>query len=121
MAAIDGNEATARIAYMMSDVRWEPRWPACCRACHTLPQPYLHGGPLTTITASQHPSNSPPLNLHNFPTNPPLLPAFPHHPAPPRSFVYPITPSTPMGELSDQWAADGRTNIFGNVPQVGAR
>jgi pyruvate-ferredoxin/flavodoxin oxidoreductase len=27
--------------------------------------------------------------------------------------LYPITPSTPMGEISDQWAAEGRTNIFG--------
>ncbi|MBU1170434.1 MAG: pyruvate:ferredoxin (flavodoxin) oxidoreductase [Proteobacteria bacterium] len=26
--------------------------------------------------------------------------------------LYPITPSTPMGEISDQWAATGRTNIF---------
>lgn len=34
------------------------------------------------------------------------------------SFIFPITPSTPMGELADQWAAEGRTNIFGNVLQV---
>jgi pyruvate-ferredoxin/flavodoxin oxidoreductase len=27
--------------------------------------------------------------------------------------IYPITPSTTMGEMADQWAADGRKNIFG--------
>lgn len=26
--------------------------------------------------------------------------------------LYPITPSTPMGEISDQWAASGKKNIF---------
>lgn len=26
--------------------------------------------------------------------------------------IYPITPSTPMGETSDAWAADGKINIF---------
>ena len=34
------------------------------------------------------------------------------------SLIYPITPSTPMGELSDQWAAEGRKNVFGNVMSV---
>ncbi|KIZ02108.1 putative pyruvate-flavodoxinoxidoreductase [Monoraphidium neglectum] len=53
-AAVDGNEATARMAYALSDV----------------------------------------------------------------SFIYPITPATPMGELSDQWAAEGRKNVFGHVMQV---
>jgi pyruvate-ferredoxin/flavodoxin oxidoreductase len=28
--------------------------------------------------------------------------------------IYPITPSSPMGEIADEWAAKGRTNIFGN-------
>ncbi len=32
--------------------------------------------------------------------------------------IYPITPSTTMGELADQWAFEGRTNIWGGVPQV---
>ncbi len=32
--------------------------------------------------------------------------------------IYPITPSSPMAELADQWACDGRTNIWGNVPAV---
>ena len=32
--------------------------------------------------------------------------------------IYPITPSSPMGELSDQWAAEGRKNIFGNPVKV---
>ncbi len=26
--------------------------------------------------------------------------------------IYPITPSTPMGEISDEWSAQGRKNIF---------
>ena len=34
-------------------------------------------------------------------------------------FVYPITPSTPMGEAADQWSTDGRKNLFGNQLQVG--
>ncbi|MBN1885963.1 MAG: pyruvate:ferredoxin (flavodoxin) oxidoreductase [Candidatus Krumholzibacteriota bacterium] len=32
--------------------------------------------------------------------------------------IYPITPSSVMGELADQWSAEGRTNIWGTVPQV---
>jgi pyruvate-ferredoxin/flavodoxin oxidoreductase len=32
--------------------------------------------------------------------------------------IYPITPSTPMGELSDEWAGKGRTNIWGRVPRI---
>ncbi|MBN2474058.1 MAG: pyruvate:ferredoxin (flavodoxin) oxidoreductase [Pirellulales bacterium] len=32
--------------------------------------------------------------------------------------IYPITPSSPMGELPDAWAAAGRKNIFGTVPDV---
>jgi pyruvate-ferredoxin/flavodoxin oxidoreductase len=32
--------------------------------------------------------------------------------------VYPITPSSTMGELADQWAAEGLRNIWGNVPTV---
>ena len=27
--------------------------------------------------------------------------------------IYPITPSTPMAENVDQWAADGKKNLFG--------
>jgi pyruvate-ferredoxin/flavodoxin oxidoreductase len=34
------------------------------------------------------------------------------------SVIYPITPSTPMGEFADQWAAEGKKNIWGTVPQV---
>ena len=34
------------------------------------------------------------------------------------SIIYPITPSTPMGEFADQWSADGMKNIWGTVPQV---
>jgi pyruvate-ferredoxin/flavodoxin oxidoreductase len=32
--------------------------------------------------------------------------------------IYPITPSSAMGELSDEWSAAGRTNIWGKVPDV---
>jgi pyruvate-ferredoxin/flavodoxin oxidoreductase len=32
--------------------------------------------------------------------------------------IYPITPSSTMGELADQWASEGKTNIWGTVPQV---
>ena len=32
--------------------------------------------------------------------------------------IYPITPSSGMGELSDEWAARGRTNLWGSVPRV---
>ncbi len=32
--------------------------------------------------------------------------------------IYPITPSSPMGEFMDQWVAEGRKNIWGNIPQV---
>jgi pyruvate-ferredoxin/flavodoxin oxidoreductase len=32
--------------------------------------------------------------------------------------IYPITPSSTMGELADQWASEGRTNIWGSVPHV---
>ena len=32
--------------------------------------------------------------------------------------IYPITPASPMGELSDAWSARGRENIFGTVPSV---
>ncbi|MGL4942881.1 MAG: pyruvate:ferredoxin (flavodoxin) oxidoreductase [Thermoguttaceae bacterium] len=32
--------------------------------------------------------------------------------------IYPITPSSTMGELADEWAAKGKTNIFGTVPHI---
>jgi pyruvate-ferredoxin/flavodoxin oxidoreductase len=32
--------------------------------------------------------------------------------------IYPITPSSTMGEFSDEWAAMGQRNIWGAVPQV---
>ncbi|MFN2316436.1 MAG: pyruvate:ferredoxin (flavodoxin) oxidoreductase [Gemmatimonadales bacterium] len=32
--------------------------------------------------------------------------------------IYPITPSSTMGELADEWSAAGRTNIWGSIPQV---
>ena len=33
--------------------------------------------------------------------------------------IYPITPSSPMGEHSDEWSAQGKTNLWGTVPEVG--
>ncbi|KAA3607888.1 MAG: pyruvate:ferredoxin (flavodoxin) oxidoreductase [Planctomycetota bacterium] len=32
--------------------------------------------------------------------------------------IYPITPASPMGEFADMWAAGGKENIFGTVPDV---
>jgi len=32
--------------------------------------------------------------------------------------IYPITPSSPMGEFADAWAAEGRKNVFGQKVKV---
>ncbi len=32
--------------------------------------------------------------------------------------IYPITPSSTMAELADEWASKGTKNIWGNVPDV---
>ncbi len=32
--------------------------------------------------------------------------------------IYPITPSSPMGEWADQWSSEGVPNAFGSVPHV---
>ncbi|MDW7980648.1 MAG: pyruvate:ferredoxin (flavodoxin) oxidoreductase, partial [Verrucomicrobiales bacterium] len=32
--------------------------------------------------------------------------------------IYPITPSSPMAEWCDQWAAEGKRNIWGTIPSV---
>jgi pyruvate-ferredoxin/flavodoxin oxidoreductase len=32
--------------------------------------------------------------------------------------IYPITPSSTMGELSDEWSAGGQANVWGQVPRV---
>src|SRR5512146_310939 len=32
--------------------------------------------------------------------------------------IYPITPSSNMGEWADEWSAKGRKNIWGTVPNV---
>jgi pyruvate-ferredoxin/flavodoxin oxidoreductase len=32
--------------------------------------------------------------------------------------IFPITPSSPMAELADQWSSQGRPNIWGSVPTV---
>ena len=32
--------------------------------------------------------------------------------------IYPITPSSPMGELSDDWSSIGQANLWGKIPDV---
>ncbi len=32
--------------------------------------------------------------------------------------IYPITPSTSMGELADSWASQGKLNLFNTVPKI---
>jgi len=32
--------------------------------------------------------------------------------------IYPITPASPMGELSDEWSARNRKNLWGTVPEI---
>ncbi len=32
--------------------------------------------------------------------------------------IYPITPASSMAEFADEWSAAGKTNIWGNVPEV---
>ena len=32
--------------------------------------------------------------------------------------IYPITPSSPMAELADEWASQRRPNVWGTVPAV---
>ncbi len=32
--------------------------------------------------------------------------------------IYPITPSSTMAEFADQWASEGKTNIWGNIPLI---
>ena len=32
--------------------------------------------------------------------------------------IYPITPSSPMAELCDEWANKGKTNLWGVIPQI---
>src|SRR6476469_5821180 len=32
--------------------------------------------------------------------------------------IYPITPSSAMGEWADQWASEGKLNLWGTIPSV---
>jgi len=32
--------------------------------------------------------------------------------------IYPITPASPMGEWTDQWASEGHKNLWGSVPRI---
>ena len=32
--------------------------------------------------------------------------------------IYPITPSSPMGEWSDEWSAEGQPNVWGTIPLI---
>ena len=47
-------------------------------------------------------------------TAPPMCPT----PSPRVAGIYPITPSSPMADNVDQWAAQGRKNIFGTTVKV---
>jgi pyruvate-ferredoxin/flavodoxin oxidoreductase len=32
--------------------------------------------------------------------------------------IYPITPSSTMGEFCDEWSAEGKKNVFGEIPRI---
>ncbi|MBI4613315.1 MAG: pyruvate:ferredoxin (flavodoxin) oxidoreductase, partial [Planctomycetes bacterium] len=32
--------------------------------------------------------------------------------------IYPITPASPMGEFADEWASQGKKNLWGEIPEV---
>ena len=32
--------------------------------------------------------------------------------------IYPITPSSPMAEVADEWSAQGRINLFGQTIRI---
>src|ERR1035437_618906 len=32
--------------------------------------------------------------------------------------IYPITPSSSMGELCDEWSAEKKTNVYGAIPRI---
>ena len=32
--------------------------------------------------------------------------------------IYPITPSSPMADYCDQWSANGKPNLWGNIPEI---
>src|SRR6185369_11811994 len=32
--------------------------------------------------------------------------------------IYPITPSSPIAEWCDQWAAEGKKNLWGTIPAI---
>jgi pyruvate-ferredoxin/flavodoxin oxidoreductase len=32
--------------------------------------------------------------------------------------IYPITPSSPMGEWADQWSSESKPNLWGTIPRV---
>ena len=32
--------------------------------------------------------------------------------------IYPITPSSPMAEFCDQWASEGKKNLWGTIPSI---
>ena len=34
------------------------------------------------------------------------------------AIIYPITPSSPMAELADEWQAQGKENLFGQIPKI---
>jgi len=32
--------------------------------------------------------------------------------------IYPITPSSTMGEFAEEWSSDDKVNIFGEIPKI---
>ena len=32
--------------------------------------------------------------------------------------IYPITPSSPIAEWCDQWASEGKRNLWGTIPAI---
>ena len=34
------------------------------------------------------------------------------------AFIYPITPSSPMAEQADLWAAQSKNNLFNGIPRI---
>src|SRR5262245_61235723 len=35
--------------------------------------------------------------------------------------IYPITPSSPMAEVCDEWASRGKQNLWGAIPEMSER
>ena len=108
-APVDGNEATARVAYAVSDVSFiYPITPATPMGEHTCAAALK-----AWATCPASPPQQPPVctrfagQLSDSLNCPPLRPL--GSPAP-----WPL----PAGEFVDQWSAEKRKNLYGNVMSV---